>query len=154
MTKQEFKWLAEFENSNCERLQKNGDGRGELYVYENCSHWKESEWQNIIYIAEKFNTFPRIMNACTMTFTAGFVYIKNGLQFMRVYTKFNIYEFVVDIINETVAAEHYGLTKDEEASLKLLLELSDDEQEKEKAREFFKIRKQYKKTKQQISLNC
>ena len=145
MTKQEKKWLEEFDNSNCERLQKGGAGKGELYVYEICSHWKESTWRDIIYDAAKFNTYPRVINACTNFYTAAFVYIKNGLQFMRVYTKLNIYEFVVDIINETVAAEHYGLTKEEEASLKLILELSDDEQEKAKAREFFKIRKQYKK---------
>ena len=145
MTKQEKRWLEEFDNSNFERLQKNGDGRGFLYVYESCSRWKESEWQNIIYEAARFNTYPRVINACINFYTAAFVYIKNGLQFMRVYTKFNIYEFVVDIINETEAAENYDLTKEEEASLKLFLELSDDEQEKAKAREFFKIRKQYKK---------
>ena len=145
MTKQEKKWLKEFEDSNCERLQREGAGRGFLYVYKKCSYWKESEWKNIIYEAATFNTHPKIINASVMTYTAGFLYIKNGLQFMRVYTKFNIYDFVVDIVDETVAAEHYGLTEEEEASLKLLLELSDDEQEKAQAREFFKIRKQYKK---------
>ena len=116
-SKENARWIELFKKSNL-------FGLGQCY--ENASKQKKAAWAEIKQNAQNYGTgWPKILTYNAYGFSAGFCYhnIKNGVNYLKVLTPFNVYDIAVEIYNFEQFAACYDLNENDKSFLNLYLEL-------------------------------